>query len=45
MGKVMANAIVTRGGYQYNETEVNAYINLLIYAQQYYSRKDVEEFR
>lgn len=45
MGKVKANAIVTRGGDQYNEQEINAYINLFVYAQQFYSRKDDEEFR
>ncbi|KAL6953409.1 Ferric iron binding [Sarracenia purpurea var. burkii] len=39
-----ANAIVTRGGDQYNEQEINAYINLFVYAQQFYSRKDDEEF-
>lgn len=44
LGKVKANAIVTRGGSQYNETEVNAYINLLMYAQQLYGRKNVDDF-
>ncbi|XP_012269502.2 melanotransferrin [Athalia rosae] len=45
LGKVAANAIVTRGGYYgYNETEINAYINLFVYAQQYYGRKDQDEF-
>lgn len=44
LGKVKANAIVTRGGVNYNETEVNAYINLLTYAQQLYGRKDVDAF-
>lgn len=45
LGKVAGNAIVTRGGYYgYNETEVNAYINLFVYAQQYYGRKDHDEF-
>lgn len=41
----MANAIVTRGHKDYNETEINAFINLFVYAQQFYSRKDEEEFR
>lgn len=40
----MANAVVTRGGYGYNETEINAFINLFIYAQQFYGRKDPNEF-
>lgn len=44
LGKVKANAIVTRGGRNYNETEINAYINLLTYAQQLYGRKDVDAF-
>ena len=45
LGKVKANAIVTRGGEAYNETELNAYINLFIYAQQFYGRKDQDDFR
>lgn len=45
LGKVMANAVVTRGGYGYNETEINAFINLFVYAQQFYGRKDANEFR
>lgn len=44
LGKVKANAIVTRGGEQYNEQEVTAYINLFIYAQQFYGRKDQDDF-
>lgn len=45
LGKVSANAIVTRGGYYgYNETQINAYINLFIYAQQFYGRKEQDEF-
>ncbi|XP_013106570.2 transferrin 2 [Stomoxys calcitrans] len=44
LGKVKANAIVTRGGMQYNETQINAYINLLTYAQQLYGRKNVDAF-
>lgn len=39
-----ANAIVTRGGYGYNETQINAYMNLFTYAQQYYGRKDADAF-
>jgi hypothetical protein len=45
LGKVKANAIVARGGYGYNETELNAFINLFIYAQQFYGRKDQDDFR
>lgn len=45
LGKVKANAVVTRGGYGYNETEINAFINLFIYAQQFYGRKEADEFR
>ncbi|XP_025837361.1 melanotransferrin [Agrilus planipennis] len=44
MGKVKANAIVTRGGYSYNETQINAYINLFGYAQTLYGRKNADEF-
>ncbi|XP_026676613.1 melanotransferrin [Diaphorina citri] len=44
LGRVKSNAIVARGGDQYNLTQLNAYINLFIYAQQFYARKDVDEF-
>lgn len=44
MGKVKANAVVTRGGDGYNETQINAYLNLFTYAQQYYGRKDADAF-
>lgn len=44
LGKVKANAIVTRGGYGYNETQINAFTNLFIYAQQFYGRKDADAF-
>ncbi|XP_067646207.1 transferrin 2 [Eurosta solidaginis] len=44
LGKVKANAIVTRGGENYNETQVNSYINLLTYAQQLYGRKNTDDF-
>ncbi|XP_026287309.1 uncharacterized protein LOC113212723 [Frankliniella occidentalis] len=44
LGKAKANAIVTRGGEGYNETEVNAFINLFVYAQQFYGRRDTDEF-
>ncbi|XP_075238326.1 transferrin 2 [Lycorma delicatula] len=44
LGKAKANAIVTRGGEAYNHTELTAYINLFIYAQQFYGRKDQDDF-
>lgn len=44
LGKAKANAILTRGGEFYNETELNAYTNLFIYAQQFYGRKDQDAF-
>ncbi|XP_014254557.1 melanotransferrin [Cimex lectularius] len=44
LGKVRANAIVTRGGDAYNITEINAYINLFIYGQQFYGRRDQDDF-
>ncbi|XP_014218149.1 melanotransferrin [Copidosoma floridanum] len=45
LGKIAANAVVTRGGYYgYNETQINAYLNLLIYAQQFYGRKNKDDF-
>ncbi|XP_011195996.1 melanotransferrin [Zeugodacus cucurbitae] len=44
LGKVKANAIVTRGGVNYNQTQINAYINLLTYAQQLYGRKNLDTF-
>uniref|UniRef100_T1GTP7 Transferrin-like domain-containing protein n=1 Tax=Megaselia scalaris TaxID=36166 RepID=T1GTP7_MEGSC len=39
LGKVKANAIVTRGGNGFNETELNTFQNLFIYAQQLFGRK------
>ncbi|XP_055700700.1 melanotransferrin isoform X2 [Phlebotomus papatasi] len=44
LGKVKANAVVTRGGIGYNETQINAYINLFTYAQQFYGRKEQDAF-
>uniref|UniRef100_A0A8D8LTG3 Serotransferrin n=1 Tax=Cacopsylla melanoneura TaxID=428564 RepID=A0A8D8LTG3_9HEMI len=44
LGKVKSNAIVARGGDQYNLTQLNAYINLFVYAQQFYATKDVDDF-
>lgn len=44
LGRVKANAIVARGGYAYNRTEINAYLNLFVYAQQFYGRKDQDDF-
>lgn len=45
LGRVKANAIVARGGYAYNRTEINAYLNLFVYAQQFYGRKDQDDFK
>ncbi|CAB3359989.1 Hypothetical predicted protein [Cloeon dipterum] len=44
LGKAKANAIITRGGSYYNESEIEAYTNLFIYAQQFYGRKYQDEF-
>ncbi|XP_060530062.1 transferrin 2 isoform X3 [Cylas formicarius] len=44
LGRVKANAVVTRGGYGYNETQINAYVNLFLYAQTFYGRKTTDEF-
>ncbi|XP_025413033.1 melanotransferrin [Sipha flava] len=44
MGKVKANAIITRGGEAYNHTEVMAFTNLFMAAQQLYGRKTNDEF-
>ncbi|KAB0795605.1 hypothetical protein PPYR_12444 [Photinus pyralis] len=44
LGKVKSNAIVTRGGDQFKELEINAFINLFMYSQTYYGRKTTDEF-
>lgn len=44
MGKVKANAIITRGGEAYNQTEIMAFTNLFMAAQQLYGRKTNDEF-
>ncbi|CAH1155360.1 unnamed protein product [Phaedon cochleariae] len=44
LGKVKANAIVTRRGYGNNDTQINSYINLFMYAQTFYGRKFSDEF-
>ncbi|KAK3875899.1 hypothetical protein Pcinc_019261 [Petrolisthes cinctipes] len=44
-GKVWSNAIVTRGRDLYNATEVNAYTNLLLYAQQHFRRDSEDEWK
>uniref|UniRef100_A0A146M2V3 Melanotransferrin n=1 Tax=Lygus hesperus TaxID=30085 RepID=A0A146M2V3_LYGHE len=44
LGKAKANAIVTRGGEAYNATQQNAYLNLFTYAQQFYGRKQWDDF-
>lgn len=45
LGKIKANAIVARGGYSYNQTQIDAYVNLFMYAQRFYGRKTSDEFR
>ena len=44
LGTAKANAIVTRGGLAFNQSEVDAYINLFMYTQQLYGRKQVDDF-
>lgn len=44
MGKVKANAVITRGGEAYNQTEIMAFTNLFMAAQQLYGRKTIDEF-
>lgn len=44
LGKVKANAIMTRGGELHNDTELSAFMNLFIYAQQFYGRKEQDAF-
>ncbi|CAI6351931.1 unnamed protein product [Macrosiphum euphorbiae] len=44
LGRVKANAVITRGGEAYNHTEVIAFTNLLMAAQQWYGRKSVDKF-
>nr|CAH0103781.1 unnamed protein product [Daphnia galeata] len=39
LGKVKANAMVARGGRGYNKTEIDAFINVFMYAQQFYGLK------
>ncbi|XP_060857598.1 transferrin 2-like isoform X2 [Metopolophium dirhodum] len=39
LGKVKANAVITRGGEAYNHTEVMAFTNLFMAAQQWYGMK------
>ncbi|KAJ8686639.1 hypothetical protein QAD02_022433 [Eretmocerus hayati] len=44
LGRVKANAIVTRGGEQYDEVEIKAFADMLIYAQQLYGSKEQDDF-
>ena len=39
LGKVKANAMVTRGGLGHNKTQIDAYVNVFMYAQQFYGLK------
>lgn len=43
LGKVKANAIVTRE--IHTKDEINAFINLFMYAQTFYGRRTTDEFR
>jgi hypothetical protein len=45
LGKVKANAVVVRGGGNYNHNQTMAIINLFLYAQQFYGRKDEDDFK
>jgi hypothetical protein len=45
LGKVKANALVVRGGANYDDSKTKAIINLFLYAQQYYGRKDEDDFK
>lgn len=45
LGRVRSNAVVTRGGDLYNATEVHAYTNLLLYAQQHFGRDSEDEWK
>ena len=42
LGKVKANAMVTNPGYP--EENINAFINLFKYAQQFYGQRNSDEF-
>lgn len=44
LGKFKANAVITRGGVAYNHTEIMAFTNLFMAAQQLYGRKTIDEF-
>lgn len=44
LGRVKSNAIVTRGGEGYEQQQIDAFINLFVYAQQYYGRKTPDDF-
>ncbi|CAG7721948.1 unnamed protein product [Allacma fusca] len=45
LGKVKSNAVVIRGGEQYNDTSARAIINLFLYAQQLYGSKYEDDFK
>jgi melanoma-associated antigen p97 len=45
LGQVKANALVVRGGANYDDSKTKAIINLFLYAQQYYGRKDEDDFK
>ena len=45
VGEVRTNALVTRGGDNMNETEINTILNLFLHAQQHFGQKFGDEFR
>ncbi|CAG0881773.1 unnamed protein product [Darwinula stevensoni] len=44
LGKVKGNAVITRGGSAFNQTQVDAFLNLFIYAQSFYGLKFGDDF-
>ncbi|KAF0305802.1 Melanotransferrin [Amphibalanus amphitrite] len=44
VGEVRTNALVTRGGENKNETEINTILNLFLHAQQHFGQKFGDEF-
>ena len=45
LGKVRSNAVVTRGGYYLNRTQIRAYVNLLLYTQQLFGRDVADDWK
>lgn len=44
LGKVPGNAMVARGGDGRNDTEIAAFTNLMLYAQQFYGTTSMDDF-